>query len=149
MHGAIVADALRVPWIPVAFGDTVLPFKWRDWLSTLDLPYEPALITPLYDNKRILDAAGQLKNYLKIFLKGRGIWSSRWGAPIPASSAPSVRPLVMDQLHGLVSRPPYLSDDNLIESLTVRYEDVLEKLRKSHCRQHGLTHTAATDDLST
>ncbi len=40
MHGAIVADALRVPWIAVHsnFGD-YFPFKWEDWCSSLDIEY--------------------------------------------------------------------------------------------------------------
>ena len=46
MHGAIVADAFRVPWIPVVTGrDT--PFKWHDWAKALDLTYEPVQLVDL------------------------------------------------------------------------------------------------------
>jgi succinoglycan biosynthesis protein ExoV len=131
MHGAIVADALRVPWIPVALDDSVLPFKWKDWLSTLDLPYEPTLVTSLCDNSRILGSSGRMKNVFKHLLKARGIWSFRWGSPFPLSSDSSARKRAMDQLHALTSKTPYLSDDNLIESLTVKYEDLIQKLKKS------------------
>jgi succinoglycan biosynthesis protein ExoV len=41
MHGAIVADALRVPWIPVQSTPAILDFKWRDWCASLDLKYRP------------------------------------------------------------------------------------------------------------
>jgi succinoglycan biosynthesis protein ExoV len=42
MHGAIVADALRVPWIPVDFhGITLNNFKWNDWCESMDLEYNP------------------------------------------------------------------------------------------------------------
>ena len=41
MHGAIVADLCRVPWLPVATGGNVLAFKWRDWLGAMELPYSP------------------------------------------------------------------------------------------------------------
>ena len=41
MHGAIVADTLRIPWIPITIAPDALPFKWRDWTLSLNLPYEP------------------------------------------------------------------------------------------------------------
>jgi len=45
MHGAIVADTLRIPWIPITIAPDTLPFKWRDWTLSLDLPYEPILVS--------------------------------------------------------------------------------------------------------
>jgi succinoglycan biosynthesis protein ExoV len=41
MHGAIVADALRVPWVAVKTKADILDFKWNDWLSNLQVPYQP------------------------------------------------------------------------------------------------------------
>jgi succinoglycan biosynthesis protein ExoV len=40
MHGAIVADALRVPWIAVQPLMSVHRAKWYDWADTLDLRIE-------------------------------------------------------------------------------------------------------------
>jgi succinoglycan biosynthesis protein ExoV len=49
MHGAIVSDALRTPWIAVHsnFGDH-FPFKWMDWSSSLGLKYESNKIIRLW-----------------------------------------------------------------------------------------------------
>jgi succinoglycan biosynthesis protein ExoV len=44
MHGAIVADALRVPWIAVRSTPAILGFKWRDWCASLGLDYSPHAI---------------------------------------------------------------------------------------------------------
>ncbi len=40
MHGAVCADALRVPWVPLYFrsGHT---FKWYDWCSSIEIHYDP------------------------------------------------------------------------------------------------------------
>lgn len=134
MHGAIAADALRVPWIPIMLDDNVLPSKWIDWLSTLDLPYEPVLITPICDNKRIFNVSGRLKNRFKSALKSNGIWSFRWTDPMPLTSAASVRPLVQKQLQALKNKVPYLSDESLIDTHVLRYEKVIEELKRSYGR---------------
>jgi succinoglycan biosynthesis protein ExoV len=44
MHAAIIADAFRVPWIPVALSREVSPFKWVDWASSMDVPYSPVCL---------------------------------------------------------------------------------------------------------
>jgi succinoglycan biosynthesis protein ExoV len=41
MHAAIIADAFRVPWIPVALSREVSPFKWVDWASSVNVAYRP------------------------------------------------------------------------------------------------------------
>jgi succinoglycan biosynthesis protein ExoV len=48
MHGAIVADALGVPWVPVITSPGILTFKWQDWCSSIGLPYRPNYIMPLW-----------------------------------------------------------------------------------------------------
>ena len=41
LHGAIVADSLRIPWIPVKLDDNILDFKWHDWCATVGIEYRP------------------------------------------------------------------------------------------------------------
>ena len=47
MHGAIVADTLRVPWIPIRTSARILAFKWQDWCASLGLTYHPSVLSPL------------------------------------------------------------------------------------------------------
>ena len=49
MHGAIVADCLRVPWIPVKTTERILRFKWEDWCASVGLSYSPCRMMPLWD----------------------------------------------------------------------------------------------------
>jgi succinoglycan biosynthesis protein ExoV len=41
LHGAIMADYFRVPWIPVATEGRVLNFKWLDFCMSVGLPFRP------------------------------------------------------------------------------------------------------------
>lgn len=50
LHGAIIADSLRVPWLPVKSNDEVFEFKWNDWCASVKLSYQPTKIFPLWDN---------------------------------------------------------------------------------------------------
>lgn len=47
MHGAIAADALGVPWIPLTTSPRILSFKWQDWCASIQQPYQPSYIPPL------------------------------------------------------------------------------------------------------
>ncbi|NEP18686.1 MAG: polysaccharide pyruvyl transferase family protein [Leptolyngbya sp. SIO4C1] len=46
MHGAIAAEALRVPWIAVHSHPDIFRFKWIDWCRSLGLNYAPQALTP-------------------------------------------------------------------------------------------------------
>ena len=56
MHAAIIADAFRVPWIPVALSREISPFKWVDWASSLNVAYRPVCLPPSNAIERIRNA---------------------------------------------------------------------------------------------
>jgi succinoglycan biosynthesis protein ExoV len=60
MHAAIVADALRVPWIPVKIFHTINELNWQDWCESIDLRYNPVTLAYLKLHKD----AGYSKTFL-------------------------------------------------------------------------------------
>lgn len=50
MHGAIVADAYRIPWIPVSSFDSFNDFKWKDWSGSLSVSIKVNKLHRLYDS---------------------------------------------------------------------------------------------------
>ncbi len=45
MHAAIVADAMRVPWIPLVTSPQVNTFKWLDWTRSMKVQYAPVTLS--------------------------------------------------------------------------------------------------------
>ena len=99
LHGAIVADALRVPWIAVKLFDHIIEFKWRDWCRSLGLNYSPLLLTRLLSDSRPNWSADELANHL------------------------------MRARDAIDRTEPSLSSDSAIERATSRLQEQLEKLR--------------------
>ena len=50
MHGAILADTLRTPWVPIKFLYHH-KFKWQDWFDSMELPYECQTVQPVFWDK--------------------------------------------------------------------------------------------------
>jgi succinoglycan biosynthesis protein ExoV len=65
LHGAIVADALRVPWTPVSSKHTILDFKWHDWCGSVGLTYAPTAVPTFWRPRphigRLINGAKQLQ----------------------------------------------------------------------------------------
>lgn len=61
MHGAILADALRVPWhrfilsTPHTEGGLVSEFKWNDWLLSVGMSTIESTFIPFYSKGRVYE----------------------------------------------------------------------------------------------
>lgn len=128
MHAAIVADALRVPWIPVKAYNGINDFKWNDWAGSLEVPYEPIRIPSLFDatqfmlkvcnekiSKRIPD------DFYKVGLKSYGFIQN-------VSRIPQVK----RQLAELKNAKAYLSKDSVLNSRTEQLLDLLYGVQKKY-----------------
>lgn len=82
MHGAILADTMRTPWIPVRFHNHNR-FKWEDWFASIDLPYESHAIRPHFwdPESAIQEALKTPHRAIKHALAARSLRTLISGAP--------------------------------------------------------------------
>jgi succinoglycan biosynthesis protein ExoV len=57
MHGAIIADALRIPWYPIranslAREGATSSFKWSDWCGSVGLEFSPLDLPPFWPRQK-------------------------------------------------------------------------------------------------
>lgn len=48
MHGSIIADAYRIPWVPVVTSNEILSFKWKDWCESINVDYNPVVLPAIW-----------------------------------------------------------------------------------------------------
>ena len=154
MHAAILADAFRVPWIPVSTSKQINPFKWTDWASSLELAYKPIVLP--------------LSSPLEAGAKGQPYLGLRWpkgGSPEPMTPGAerqgreslggervegSLKSLLKSYLasspvSGILMKPavyhlkkalneaPQLSDSAVYLRQKARFYDVIEQLKSDYC----------------
>lgn len=137
MHGAIVADTLRVPWIPVRTSPKILPFKWQDWCASVGLPYRYQTIKGA---KQL--SFWDLQYPIRPFLRGQSSAATlfdgfRMGDLSVLSRQRSSKEMTeakLDrlgyQLISITKQTPFLSRDRTLETLVVRLEECLDKLKR-------------------
>ncbi len=70
MHAAIIADALRTPWIAIATSPEIVPFKWSDWSLSLNMAYKPVCLAPSSMGEYIRNIVSLIGYCRHIFQKG-------------------------------------------------------------------------------
>ncbi len=120
MHGAIVADALRVPWIPIVTHPTILPFKWQDWCLSIGVEYQPVPMKRLQQPRESSGgwAKGSISKKVDILKTVR--LARDW---IRQKSAAAQLLQIAKTVH------PTLSTDTQIERVTVELEERLQKFK--------------------
>jgi succinoglycan biosynthesis protein ExoV len=113
MHGAIVADTLRTPWIPIEFLYHH-KFKWQDWFDSIELPYECRSMRPVFwdkgrSGKRSAKSVARTLYQRLLMKQDRAGHALRdiLGEAVPILSADGV---LSDRKRRLIDRIRYIND---------------------------------------
>jgi len=124
MHGAVIADAFRVPWIPVRMYSQFLEFKWLDWTRSVGVECKFADVPPIFDEEPPWQA--RLRNAWKRGWYQCGLGKSKWGRLPLRRTGDQERDRILAVLAGLpATRQPCLSQEATLARLE---EQLLERL---------------------
>jgi succinoglycan biosynthesis protein ExoV len=129
MHGAIVADAFRIPWIPVRYGYRSFDFKWHDWCNSVGLNYEPIDLPNLLQTR--LGHAETIARVVRWGLGMTGLGKSKWRRmPIFQSSAHAIDMAASSLVELSRGERATLSPVPVFQTTMHRLEDKFEELRE-------------------
>lgn len=126
MHGAIVADALRVPWIPARPIQRAHRWKWRDWASALDLRLHFGALRPSSALEYAIALGGNNKRWAERLRKRPKL--RHLAARLLTERAAIV-------LTRVAAGRPHLSSDIAIDRAHTQMLERLERLRRDHPAQ--------------
>ncbi|MEL6352991.1 MAG: polysaccharide pyruvyl transferase family protein [Cyanobacteria bacterium J06627_28] len=109
MHGAIIADALRIPWIPIVTNSSILSFKWQDWCASIQVEYKPVHIERLFhprEKKDVFTPVRVVRDRLRQQKASKALQQTA------------------------ATQSPCLSQDAVIERLTERLEEKLHQFQQ-------------------
>ncbi len=131
MHGAIVADALRIPWCAVSYSPSFLKFKWNDWTSVLDID---ALIHQLPFVLKTGIPVKQVRSWkIKQFAGSLGLGKEKW-RNFPKINANNENiDALLDTLNDLKQKHHFqLSSNESILNLDNKLKNALQYLKKTY-----------------
>lgn len=131
MHGAIIADALRVPWVPYSYSHRFLEWKWRDWLSVFDL--DPEFVRFPQILQYPLEKRVQFERMWKSFLKHVPLTPSSWNfLPYRVSSPQQIENAIVFLEKLKSGRVEYLTSDRDLERVEAGLLEGVERIRAAY-----------------
>lgn len=134
MHGAILADSFRIPWMPVVLYEHILQPKWHDWAGSLALKYAPVRLKGAWDPDYNYSQLDQLKITAKRSLCKIGLGSATWTPPPTKSTKREIE--IFTRQFDRMARDPslILSRDSVFDVATSRLMEKLEQFKADFSR---------------
>ncbi len=130
MHGAILADSFRVPWVPVKAYRHISEYKWQDWLMSVGLKSQFNTLSPVWRGDNHLSTASRLKNQLKRGLRHTPLWQKSWGTPPPQASTSRQIEQTATELRQLCQAKAHLSTDAVFAANTERLLATVQRFKQ-------------------
>ncbi len=123
LHAAIVADAFRIPWIPVKSFYSISTFKWKDWTSSMELPYHPVPLIHLFSEdmlNQLLVNKIKMPILTNLLAKTYSKFQNRF-----------ILDKNIEKLNNIKKLDPYLSKDRIINEKVDILMDLIVKLQSN------------------
>lgn len=127
MHGAIIADAYRTPWIPVKSSQHFSDFKWADWMQSMSIHATVSELPCHYAGYTDQTLSTKIKSEIKHLLRSTGIRGAQWTLPVPRRSSNAMERDIIDKLKLCRDFPAMLSDDKIFAERVERFQEFLVK----------------------
>ncbi len=132
MHGAILADAFRVPWTPVKAYSHISEYKWQDWLLSVGITDASFSSLPeIWRGDIDATVIQRAKNRLKYRLQNTALWRPHWQSPPPRRSDEKLLSKCAGSLAQLATNArSWLSTDNVQQQNTARLLEKASQLKQ-------------------
>lgn len=133
MHGAIAAEAFRIPWISVYSGDHLNYEKWQDFCGSLDLTHQPYQLPTTYCGDDQLSFGNKSKMVIKRLLANAGLWSNKWTRPKPKRSSDRELERAAEALLDISYKvSPCLSEELVFQNRLERLSELLDEVKRKY-----------------
>jgi succinoglycan biosynthesis protein ExoV len=128
MHAAIVADALRVPWIPVRAYPSINEFKWQDWALSVKVNFQPSIVPSLFDDNPFVRnlCRKKITSIIPLSLYGMGVRTYK------LYQTSGIIPKVERVFNDIKKREPYLSPEKMLNYRGDQLREKIELVKKKY-----------------
>jgi len=129
LHGAIVADLFRKPWIPTTSGPHIYQYKWNDWCESINVKYKPNQINSYFT--RNIRAVVRFENMFKRFVSTGGLGKARWAHKRVLYDSQDSKYIIANQIRDLIKLGSWnLSSEALNQDLISKAEELWVNFEK-------------------